>query len=192
MNAILYHRVSKTEQNATNAREDLRSTARRLGYEVVLDIEEVASGAKNASLRPGLAQVLQVAESGTVQAVIIHKLDRFGRNALDLLTNIKKLEECGVRFICTSQNVDVKPGVKEPLGKLLLTVLAGIAEFERDLISQRTKLGLDRVRMEGRQLGRARKNNISRETVQELRATGKSWSQVSKLLGCNVSAARRA
>src|SRR5438045_1989559 len=100
--AALYHRVSTLDQDVTLAREELRRAARARGYHVPrdLDIEEKGSGARND--RPGLQRVLEAARRGKVAAVLVWKLDRWGRSQLDVLTNVKALRDAGVRFICIS------------------------------------------------------------------------------------------
>ena len=85
--AALYHRVSTIDQSPDAARAQLRGAAERYGFAVALDIEETGSGANNQ--RPGLVQVLDAAQRGAIEAVVVWKLDRFGRSALDLLTNLR-------------------------------------------------------------------------------------------------------
>ena len=137
LKAALYHRVSTLDQDPALARHELREAAGRLGFEVVLDVEETGSGARND--RPGLKKLMEAARRGAIAAVVVWKLDRFGRSALDLLANIRELVEAhGVRFVAISQGIDVKPG-GDAISRLLLTMLSGVAEFERDLIRERTK-----------------------------------------------------
>jgi DNA invertase Pin-like site-specific DNA recombinase len=100
--AALYHRVSTLDQDPTLASSELRAAAKRLGYRSVLDVEETGSGAQND--RPGFKRVLEAARLGKIDALLVFKLDRAGRSALDLLANIRALvEEHGVRFVVTSQ-----------------------------------------------------------------------------------------
>jgi len=124
--------------------------------------------------------------------VLVHKLDRFGRSAFDLLTNIRTLENAGVRFIATSQGIDIRPN-GDPMSRLILVVLAGVAEFERSLIVERTLLGLDKARRSGKRLGRPLAADAPQPSaVASLRSSGASWSAVAAQLGCTVAAARRA
>src|SRR5690606_6623303 len=128
MRAVTYHRVSTLDQHADAARTELREAASRLGAELIEEIEETGSGARND--RPGLARVMDLARRHKVDVVLVSKLDRFGRSALDLLANVRELETAAVRFIATSQGIDIRPG-GDPMSRLLLTMLAAIAEFER-------------------------------------------------------------
>jgi putative DNA-invertase from lambdoid prophage Rac len=158
--------------------------------EVILEVEETGSGARND--RPGLQRVLQLAREGAIDAVIVWKLDRFGRSALDLLANIRALEDAGVRFIASSQAIDIKPD-GDPMSRLLTTMLAAVAEFERDLIAERTRLGLERARRRGVRLGRQpRLSGLDRERARQLREKQVPWREIAKKLGCSVSTAKRA
>lgn len=184
----LYHRVSTLDQDPELARAELRGWADRQGGEVVLDIEETGSGASNA--RPGLQRVLDASLRGEIDCVAVWKLDRWGRSSLDVLANIEALTTAGVRFVAVTQGLDVKPG-GDAMSRLLLGVLSAVAEFERDLIRERTVLGLERARARGRRLGRPPAKGPAPAKVIELREAGKSWSKVADELGCTVAMARR-
>lgn len=190
MKAALYHRVSTVDQDPTLARAELRTAAAARGFEIALDIEETGSGARND--RPGLQRVLDAARRAKVSVVLVWKLDRFGRSALDLLGNIDQLGKAGCRFIAITQGIDVGPE-GDPMSRLLLAMLAAIAEFERELITERTKLGLARARRAGKRLGRPRNDNApDGATVRAMRARGRSWAVIARTLACSPSAARRA
>jgi DNA invertase Pin-like site-specific DNA recombinase len=179
-----YHRVSTTDQDPTTAR-----AAERLGAELVLEIEETGSGAAND--RPGLQRILDAARRSKLDVVLVWKLDRFGRSALDLLGHLRQLDTFGVRFVAVTQGLDVRPG-GDPMSRLLLTMLSAVSEFERDLIRERTRAGLDRARRDGRRLGRPRVRRPDRTAVEDLRAQGATWAAVADALGCTVWAARQA
>ncbi len=186
----LYHRASTVDQDPTLARNELRAAAAARGLTATMEIEEHGSGARND--RPGLQQVMDAARRGKIDAVLVWKLDRFGRSALDLLGNIEELERCGVRFIAMTQGIDIQPN-GDPMSRLILTVLAGVAQFERSLIVERTRLGLDKARRAGKHIGRPRKGAAPDPAiVAALRASSASWSAIAKKLGCTPSAARRA
>ncbi|HSN14011.1 MAG TPA: recombinase family protein [Anaeromyxobacteraceae bacterium] len=184
-----YHRVSTLDQDPTLARNELHDAARRLGGEVVLDIEETGSGARND--RPGLQRLMEAARRGKLDAVLVWKLDRFGRSALDVLANIRDLDAAGVRFVATTQGIDIRPG-GDAMGRLMLTMLAAVAEFERELIRERTRLGMEKARASGKHIGRPRVVGPAPSEVQRLRAAGRSWRQVAAELRCSTWAARQA
>lgn len=189
MKAALYHRVSTVDQNPELARDELRAAAARYGFDIAVEIEETGSGANND--RPGLQQILADAKKKKFDAVLVWKLDRFGRSALDLLANIRHLEECKVRFIATTQSIDIRPG-GDPMGRLLLTMLAAVAEFERDLIRERTKLGIARAKAKGKAVGRPSTTDGLANEIKALRATGYSWMEIAHMLDISSSSARRA
>ncbi len=133
--AALYHRVSTREQNPRLARAELRAAAAARGLRVVLDVEETASG--RGSIRPGLDRVMAAAGRGELDVVIVHRLDRWGRSTLDLLTNIRRLRSAGVAFAAIAQGLEVRPE-HDAVSELTLTILAAAAEFERAVIVERT------------------------------------------------------
>jgi len=188
--AALYHRVSTRDQDPTIARAELQAAAKARGLTVALSVEETGSGAKNDRL--GLQRVLEAAHKGEISAVLVWKLDRFGRSTSDLLNNINALSAAGARFICTSQSIDVKPGGGDPMSNLLLTILAGVAEFERSATIERIALGIAAARKAGKHLGRPRALDApAARQAHAARASGLSWGATAKKLGCTVAMARR-
>lgn len=149
--AVTYHRVSTVDQDPTLAREELRRAALARGLELVAEVEETGSGARND--RPGLARVMELVHQHRIAYVLIWKLDRFGRSVLDVLANVKKLKAAGVTLVCTSQGFEVGPRANA-ISDVIVTVLAAAAELERNVISERTLLGLQGARQKGRILGR--------------------------------------
>lgn len=151
---MTYHRVSTVDQDPTLARAELRAAAAARGVDLAVDLvelEETASGGGND--RPQLAVLLELARRHLVTHVLVWKLDRFGRSALDVLHHVQQLERAGVTFVAITQGLEVGPDAG-PMGRLVLTVLAAIAEFEREIIRERTRLGLAAARARGRTLGR--------------------------------------
>lgn len=189
MRTAIYHRVSTLDQDPTLARDELRAAAKARGLDVVMEVEETGSGARNS--RPGWQRVLDAARRNRIQVVLCWKLDRASRSALDLLTNVEELGRCGVRFICTSQGIDIQPS-GDPMSRLLLTMLSAVSEFERALIMERTRLAINQARKRGRRLGRPPTKVIPSFTaVDDLRSAGKSWSVIASALGCSATTASR-
>jgi DNA invertase Pin-like site-specific DNA recombinase len=185
----LYHRVSTADQDVALPHDELVAAARARGFEITVDIIETGSGRRHD--RPGLRSIIDAAQRGKIGAVLVWKLDRFGRSVLDLLTNILVLDNAGVRFVVVTQGIDMHPG-GDPMSRSLLSMLAGVAEFERDLI-ERTRLGLDNARRQGRHLGRPLGATAPNgATVRDLRDAGRSWGEIARSLRCSPSAARRA
>jgi DNA invertase Pin-like site-specific DNA recombinase len=190
LRAALYHRVSTREQNRRLARAELRAAAAARRLRVVLDLEETASG--RGSRRPGLDRIMDAAQRGQLDVVIVQRLDRWGRSTLDLLTNIRRLRSAGVAFVAIAQGLEVRPE-PDAVSELTLTVLAAAAEFERAVIVERTLDGLAAARRAGKRLGRPLGRRApAPERVADLRAAGLSWPVIARRLRCTVGSARRA
>lgn len=181
-----YHRVSTLDQDVTLADRQLLTTVERVGGRVVLAAREHASGA--GVRRPEFDRVMDAARRGDLDCVVVYKLDRFGRSALDLLANLRHLEQSGVRFVCASQPIDIG-AAGDPMSRLMVNMLAAFAEFERDLIKERTRAGLEAARKRGVVLGRPY-STAPTALIQELRAQGASWSAIAKQCGVSVNVAR--
>jgi DNA invertase Pin-like site-specific DNA recombinase len=190
LRAALYHRVSTREQNARLARVELRAAAAARRLRVVLEVEETASG--RGSFRPGLDRVLDAAQRGHIDVVIVQRLDRWGRSTLDLLANLRRLRAAGVGFVAIAQGLEVRPQ-HDAVSDLTLTVLAAVAEFERAVIVERTLDGLAAARRAGKKLGRPLGESApAPEGVAARRAAGRSWTAIASRLRCTVASARRA
>jgi putative DNA-invertase from lambdoid prophage Rac len=128
---------------------DLTAFAARRGDEVVAVIEEKASGAK--SDRPQRQRVLEMAQARLIDAVLVSELSRWGRSTEDLLRTIKQLYAHNVVLIA-EKGANFNMGTKE--GELFLTIIAALSQFERQLIAERIRSGLDTARAKGVKLGR--------------------------------------
>lgn len=137
---IGYARVSTTEQSLDLQRDALHAA----GCDEVYT--DTASGSK--SERPGLKQALSHAREGDV--LVVWRLDRFGRSLKDLVASIEELAERGVGFMSLQESIDTT----SPTGKLVFHIFASLAEFERELIRERTLAGLASARARGRKGGR--------------------------------------
>lgn len=137
---IGYCRVSTTDQNLNLQKDALKNA----GCEKIF--EDVISGAK--SKRPGLSEIIDYAREG--DSIVVWRLDRLGRSLKDLITIVGKLESRGVEFMSLHESIDTKTSS----GKLYFHLFAALAEFERNIISERTKAGLDAARSRGRLGGR--------------------------------------
>jgi Resolvase, N terminal domain len=111
-----------------------------------------------------------------------------GRSTRDLLANVNDLKLAGCRLVATSQGLDT---AGDAVGNLLLTILAGVAEFERETLRGRAHLGLARARAKGKQFGRPRVDGPTADQVAACRARGLPWSPTATELGCKATTARR-
>jgi len=180
---FLYCRVSTSTQFTANQVQEVKAA----GFDVQASrvIEEVISGSIAASERQGFQKLLDRMESGDV--LIVTKLDRLGRNAMDVRQTVEHLAGIGIRVHCLALGgVDLT----SPAGKMTMQVLSAVAEFERDLLIERTQQGLMRAKAEGKQLGRpvAVKTTID---VQRLKAKGYIQTQVSAELGIGIATVKR-
>jgi len=178
MKVALYARVSRADndQDPENQLIKLREYAHSRGYEIVGEYVDRASGALPS--RPQLDRMLADARGHRFNVIISVKLDRMGRSALNLLGMLEELERLRVGLICTDQAFDTTG----PEGKLLFTVLSGVAEFERELIRERTKDGLARAKAQGKRLGRP-PNPARTADIVRMRQQGLSLRQIGQQLG---------
>ncbi|NOL21011.1 recombinase family protein [Escherichia coli] len=142
-----YCRVSTLEQTTENQRREIESAGFNVRPQRI--IEEQISGSVAASERPGFNRLLDRLESGDV--LIVTKLDRLGRNAMDIRKTVEQLTESGIRVHCLALGgVDLT----SPAGKITMQVISAVAEFERDLLLERTYSGIARARDAGKRFGR--------------------------------------
>ena len=147
--AAIYCRVSTDDQNCGRQERDLRAFADRAGYEVSHVVVETASGAKND--RKERAKVLKLAQRRDIDVVLVTELSRWGRSTTDLLETLNRLASFNVSVIAqTGMTFDLSSAQ----GKLMLGVMASLAEFERDLLRERVKSGLSAAKAKGVKLGR--------------------------------------
>ena len=146
MKVALYNRVSTAKQTTENQRIRLVEFANSKGWEFDV-FEEVESSRKTRPIKQNLLSLLR---KGEYDAVVVYKLDRWARSSTELILETKELIDKGIAFISYSDNLDFSTAS----GKLHFQILSAFAEFERSLISERTKEGLRRVKMNGKKLGR--------------------------------------
>lgn len=144
---FIYARVSTLDQNTDNQIHEIESAGFAVDKRRI--VRESISGSVAASKRPQFARLLDRLEPGDV--LIVTKLDRLGRNAMDVRATVEQLAADFVRVHCLALGgVDLTSAA----GKMTMGVLSAVAEFERDLLVERTQAGLARARAEGKTLGR--------------------------------------
>lgn len=142
-----YCRVSTTDQTTENQRREIEAAG--FAIESRRIIEEAVSGSMAAKDRPGFSKLLDRLEPGDV--LVVTKLDRLGRNAMDVRSTVEQLAATGVRVHCLALGgVDLT----SPAGRMTMQVISAVAEFERDLLIERTQSGLRRAKAEGKEFGR--------------------------------------
>lgn len=151
---IGYCRVSTADQNLNLQKDALKAA----GCSKIF--EDVISGSK--SERAGLNEALAFLREG--DALVVWKLDRLGRSLRDLINIVQGLEERKISFVCTTQNIDTRTSS----GKLFFHIFGALAEYEREIIRERTKAGLSAARARGRTGGR--KRAMTDEQIEQAKA----------------------
>ena len=147
--AALYCRVSTSDRSCARQVRDLIAFADRAGYEVVGTFKETGSGVKGD--RVERRKVLAMAQRREIDMVLVTGLSRWGRSTTDLLATLKELEARRVSVIALN---GMAFDLSTPHGRMIATVLAGIAEFERELIQERIRSGIAAAKARGKRLGR--------------------------------------
>ena len=147
--AVLYCRVSTADQSCSRQERDLALFAERAGYEVVGTYKETASGVKLD--RAERRKVLALAQRREIDAVLVTELSRWGRSTTDLLASLKELEARRVSLVALN---GMTFDLATPHGRMMATLLAGIAEFERELTVERIRSGIAAAKARGARLGR--------------------------------------
>ncbi|MDN7616876.1 recombinase family protein [Burkholderia cepacia] len=142
-----YARVSTSDQTTANQLREIEAAGFSVDKRRV--VSESISGSVSANQRPGFAKLLDRMEEGDV--LIVTKLDRLGRNAMDVRATVEGLAERGIRVHCLALGgVDLTSAA----GRMTMQVLNAVAEFERDLLIERTHAGIARAKAEGKAMGR--------------------------------------
>jgi DNA invertase Pin-like site-specific DNA recombinase len=187
MRTAIYARVSTADQDCALQLRDLRQYVKARGWKIAGEfIDRGWSGAKAS--RPELDRLMAECRARRVDCIIVWKLDRWGRSVSNLVATLDELRNLGVRWIATTQGLDTDES--SPVGRLLLQLLAAIAEFERALIQERVKAGVKAAQARGIHCGRPRKV-VDRLKVAEMRAGGMSFRAIAGSLGISLAKVQR-
>jgi len=148
--AALYARVSTSDQSTALQLDELHQLAAQRGW-LVTEYCDTGSGRQGASL-PERDRLMADARAGRLQVVLVWRFDRFARSTRDLVDALESLRTWGVDFISIREGIDTAT----PTGKLVFTIVAALAEFERELIRERVKAGLEAAKRRGVRVGRPR------------------------------------
>lgn len=180
---FLYARVSTAEQTTDNQLHEVVAAGFAVQSQRI--IAETVSGSTSASARPGFVKLLERMECGDV--LLVTKLDRLGRNSMDVRSTVELLAQRGIRVHCLALGgVDLTSAA----GKMTMQVLSAVAEFERDLLIERTQSGLERAKAQGKALGRPKAVQTTLD-VQSAKALGLSQSAVAAQLGLGIATVKR-
>nr|WP_169618117.1 recombinase family protein [Ruegeria sp. PR1b] len=180
--AAIYARVSTADQSCDRQVMELTAFAERGGYKVIGVFKETASGA--SANRSARNRILDLAQARQIDAILVSELSRWGRSTQDLLDTLNKLAGWKVSVVAMS---GMTFELDTPHGRMMATMLAGIAQFERDLLSERVKSGLAAARARGKKLGRQPgqrpKSDKLAPTVIQAVAEGRSYRWIARDLG---------
>jgi len=179
----IYARVSTKDQKIENQIDILRDYCRSRDFEIYKEYKDIGVSG-SVFERRALKMLMRDATENKFEAVVVHKLDRFGRSAVDLLNGVEELKKLNVSFISISDNIDTS----SHYGKLIFQILSAFAEFERSLLIERTNIGLRRARLKGSRSGkpchRPRKE-IDSEQLRELYTKRVPIAAIARLLNCS-------
>jgi DNA invertase Pin-like site-specific DNA recombinase len=187
MRCAIYARVSTQDQHAEIQLEQLRAYAGARGLQVIAEyIDNGVSGAQRS--RPALDALMASARRRHVDLVVCTKLDRLGRSLHHLLEVLGELEALGVEFASLDDGIDTST----PTGRLFLQIRGAFAEYERGLLRERTRAGLQAARRRGRRLGRPRAlDPRDRQRLERLRRSGASIRSIAQTLGVSPTTVQR-
>jgi DNA invertase Pin-like site-specific DNA recombinase len=163
---------------------ELRDYAARRRWEIADEYtDHGVSGSRDS--RPALNRLMADAQQRRFDAILVWKVDRFGRSLRHLVNALAELGALGVAFVSLRDNLDLST----PSGRLMFAVIGAMAEFERSLIQERVKAGLRNAQANGTQLGRPRRV-IDGDRITRMKAEGASLRQIAKTLGIGYGTVR--
>jgi putative DNA-invertase from lambdoid prophage Rac len=183
MIVALYARVSTSDQSCEMQLRELRQYVQRQGWQVFAEYVDTGfSGA--AASRPQLDRLLRDARVRRFEAVVVWKLDRWGRSVAHCVRSIQELVSLGIRFHSPTEGIDT--GTESPMSKFMLHLFAAFAEMEREIIRERVRAGVRNAQAKGTRLGRPQRV-FRRAEAQRLRADGQSWREIARTLQVPMS-----
>jgi len=181
----LYARVSTNDQQTLSMQSRaMREYAARRGWTITVQVREVGSGAAKREAREKL---LEAARRREIDVVLVWRLDRWGRSVTDLLATLQELEHLGVGFVSLTEALDLTT----PAGRAMAGLLAIFAEFEREILRERTRAGLAQARLNGKRLGRPETAALHTAEIRKLHRAGVSKAEIARSLRVGRTSVRR-
>jgi DNA invertase Pin-like site-specific DNA recombinase len=185
LRAGLYARVSTHDQHTLSLQLGaLRTYAAQRGWAIVTEVQEVGSGAIQ---RPQRELLMQAARRRDVDAVLVWRLDRWGRSVADLVLTLQELNQLGVGFVSLTEALDLTT----PTGRAMAGLLAVFAEFEREILRERVRAGIAHARRHGKPHGRPPAARRKAPQVHQLFEDGLSQSAIARQLAIGRTSVRR-
>lgn len=186
MHIALYARVSTHDQQTLPMQlKAMREYVKKRGWKVKHEIQEIGSGAKT---RPKREELIRQARRRQIDAIIVWRLDRWGRSVSDLIGTIRELTDTGVGFVSLTEAFDLTT----PAGKALSGMLAVFAEFERDILRERVKAGIAHARQQGKRHGRPSTASLKAAEIKRLSKIGMNNSEIARKLKIGRTSVLRA
>jgi DNA invertase Pin-like site-specific DNA recombinase len=184
----IYARVSTGEQTPDNQLQELRAVAERMDWHVAAEyIDHGISGVKGRHWRPGYDRLYKAVIRRNIDLVMAWSVDRLGRSLQQLLALFSDLQAKGVDLYLHQQVIDTTTAA----GKSMFQMCGVFAEFERAMIRERVRAGLERARAQGKILGRPRTPEIVEERIRAARRQGKGIKKIASELGIGVGTVQR-
>lgn len=192
LRVALYARVSTDKQSTENQLQELRAAAKRLDWSIADEfVDRGISGAKGRNSRPKLDALLKGIARKEFDVVAAWSVDRLGRSLIDLVNLLQELHFTGVDLYLHQQGINTTT----PAGRAIFGMMGVFAEFERALIQERIRAGLERARRagtkSGQAIGRPRAPMEVEARIRELRAAGKGMLKIAAEVPCGVSVVQR-
>ncbi len=175
--AAIYARISTTDQKSLgNQLDQMKSYIASRNWFHMKQVEEIASGAKT---RPKRQELLKMARRREIDVIVVWKLDRWGRSVQDITATLGELQELGVGFVSITEALDFTTAT----GRAMAGLLSVFAEFERDLLRERVKWGLENARRKGIRIGRPGTPQEMRKIIFDLYKRGISKAEIERRTG---------
>src|SRR5437868_1066420 len=184
--AAVYARVStsKGAQDPEMQLREIREYASRRGFEIIDEYVDLGISGLSES-RPAINRLMADAGRRKFDAVLVWKLDRFGRSLKHLVNALAELDALGISFISLRDTLDLTT----PSGRLMFQVIGAMAEFERSLVQERVRAGLRNAKLKGKTLGRPRRI-VNGDQMARLREQGASFRQIARAVGASAGTVR--
>jgi DNA invertase Pin-like site-specific DNA recombinase len=183
--AGLYARVSKHDQQTLPLQiRSMREYAANREWTIALQVKEVGSGAAQRELRD---QLLDAARRREIDAVLVWRLDRWGRSLADLVGTLEELAHLGVGFVSLTEALDMTTAT----GRAMAGLLSVFAQFEHDLLRERVRAGLAEAKLKGKRLGRPRTIDAHAGRIHKLHRAGVSKAEIARRLNLPRTSVRR-
>jgi DNA invertase Pin-like site-specific DNA recombinase len=186
MRVALYARVSTKQhgQDVDTQLYALRAWAKAKRHKVVEYADRGWSGTKES--RPELDRLMRDVRRGEIEIVAVARFDRFARSVRHLVSALEEFRKLKVDFVSLNESIDTTT----PVGRMVFTIIAAIAEFERAVIAERVRMGLDRARSQGKRIGRPRREVDEKEIARLVKAGNETILAIARQAGVARSTVR--